>query len=62
MVHSYRWQGGPNTITVYSDSDWAGCRETRKSTSGACFLHGDHLIKAYSETQAKIALSSAEAE
>ena len=62
MVHSYRWQDEPNTITVYSDSDWAGCRETRKSTSGACFFHGDHLIKAYSKTQANIALSSAEAE
>ena len=24
MVHSYRWQDEPNTITVYSDSDWAG--------------------------------------
>ena len=47
---------------MYSNSDWAGCRESRKSTSGACFFHGDHLIKAYSKTQANIALSSAEAE
>ena len=63
MVHSYRWQDEPHGITVYSDSDWAGCRESRKSTSGAYFLfHGDHLIKAYSKTQANIALSSAEAE
>ena len=61
VVHSYRWQDDPSTITVYSDSDWAGCRETRKSTSGACFFHGGHLIKAYLKTQANIALSSAEA-
>ena len=57
-----RWQDEPNTITVYSDSDWAGCRETRKPISGACFFHGDHLIKAYPKRQANIALSSAEAE
>ena len=62
MVHSYRWQNGPSSVTVYSDSDWAGCCESRKSTSGACVLHGDHLIKAYSKTQAITALSSAEAE
>ena len=35
---------------------------TRKSTSGATFMHGGHLLKAYSSTQANIALSSAEAE
>ena len=32
MFHSHRWQDEPNTITVYSDSDWAGCRDTQKST------------------------------
>ena len=62
MVHTYRWQDEPSSLTVYSDSDCAGCRGSRKSTSGACFFHGDHLIKAYSKTQAYIALSSAEAE
>ena len=62
MVHSYRWQDEPHSHTVYSDSDWAGCRESWKSTSGACFFHGEHLIKTYSKTQANIALSSAEAE
>ena len=62
MVHSYRWQDEPSSLTVYSDSDWAGCRESRKSTSGACFFHGQHLIKACSKTQANIALSSAKAE
>ena len=62
MVHSYRWQDEPNSLTVYSVSDWAGCRESRKSTTGACFFHGKHLIKAYFKTQANIALSSAEAE
>ena len=62
IVHSYRWQDEPSSLTVYSDSDWARCKESMKSTSGACFLHGEHLIKAYSKTQANIAQPSAEAE
>ena len=61
-VHSYRWQDEANSLTVYSDSDWASCRQFRKSTSGACFFHGDHLIKASSKTQANIELSHAEVE
>ena len=47
MVHSYRRQDEPNSLTVYSDSDWAGCRESRQLTSGACCFHGDYLIKAF---------------
>ena len=62
VILMFRWQDAPVGITVYSDSDWAGCRVTRKSTSGACFMHGQHLLKSYSKTQANIALSSAEAE
>ena len=47
---------------MFSDSSSAGFRETRKSTSGACFMNGQHLIKSYSRAQSNIALSSAEAE
>ena len=43
-------------------SFWAGGRETRKSTSGALFFHGNHLIEAYSMTLSNIALLSVEAE
>ena len=46
----------------YTDTDWAGCPRTRKSTSGGCIMIGSHLIKAWSATQASIALSSGEAE
>ena len=53
----YRWQDAPSHLSVYTDSSWAGCRETRKSTSGAVFMHGAHIIKHYSRTQSSIALS-----
>ena len=62
VVHMFRWQEKPETLTAFSDSNWAGCKKTRKSTSGACFMHGSHLVKAYSRTQSNIALSSGEAE
>ena len=58
----YAWQEKPNILSAFSDSNWAGCHDTRKSTSGACFMHGAHLIKAYSRTQSNIALSSGDAE
>ena len=57
----YPWQRA-NRLETYSDTDWAGCVKTRKSTSGGCILLGDHLLKSWSSTQANIALSSGEAE
>jgi hypothetical protein len=61
-VWRFKWQDTPKCISAFSDSNWAGCHDTRKSTSGACIMHGSHLIKAYSRTQSNIALSSGEAE
>ena len=58
----FRWQDEPGFLSAFSDSNWAGCQRTSKSTSGACFVNGMHLIKAYSKTQSNIALSSGEAE
>ena len=46
----------------YSDSDWAGDRTDRKSTSGYCFLIGDDLVSWRSAKQTCVALSTAEAE
>ena len=50
------------TWDVYTDTDWAGCARTRKSTSGGCLMLGCHVIKFWSATQASLALSSGEAE
>ena len=61
-VLTYPWQGTESDIEAYSDSDWAGCRTTGKSTSGGAVMIGEHYIKGWSSTQASITLSSAEAE
>ena len=50
------------SIRVYSDTDWAGCIKTRKSTQGGVVLLGGCCIKSWSSTQNLIALSSGEAE
>ena len=49
-------------VNVWVDTDFAGCLETRKSTSGGVIMLNNHVIKAWSVTQTVIALSSGEAE
>ena len=62
MVIKYGFQNEPEVITIMTDSDYAGCLETRKSTSGGAAKYGGHLLKGWSSTQAVVALSSGEAE
>ena len=61
MVYHYAWQSSV-ALSVYVDTDFAGCTKTRKSTSGGCALIGSHLVKHWSSTQKAITLSSGEAE
>ena len=49
-------------LTVFTDSDWARCKETRKSSSTSVMMLGAHTLKAYTRKQKVIAKSSAEAE
>jgi hypothetical protein len=49
-------------LVGYSDSDYAGCKIDRKSTSGGCHLLGRSLISWSSKKQNSVALSTAEAE
>src|SRR5207237_947575 len=46
----------------YSDSDFAGCKIDRKSTTGGCQLLGRSLVSWCSKKQNSVALSTAEAE
>ena len=58
----FRWQRPSADLTTYTDSDWAGDKVSRKSTSGGISFRGIHCIKSWSSNQTIIALSSAEAE
>ena len=61
-VQRYEWQHFPSHLDAFADSDWAGDKTTRKSTSGGLLTMGGHLIKSWSSSQPTIALSSGEAE
>ena len=62
ICYTFKSQGVPPSFSTFCDSDWAGCRSTRRSTSGGAIMYGDHLIHHWSSTQSTVALSSAEAE
>ena len=51
----------PKQITCFSDSNFAGCWQSKKDTSSCQNFHGKHLLKSTSTTQAVVSLSSAEA-
>ena len=62
LVIEYVNQKPPRRLSIFADSDWAGCRRTRKSTSGGVACHGFHCVRTWASTQSTIATSSGEAE
>jgi hypothetical protein len=55
-------KGSTFDLIGYSDSDYAGCKVDRKSTSGTCQFLGRSLVSWSSKKQTYVALSTAEAE
>ncbi|XP_050289681.1 secreted RxLR effector protein 161-like [Quercus robur] len=50
------------SLVGYSDSDWAGNADDRKSTIGGCFYVGANLVAWMSKKQNSVSLSTVEAE
>ena len=55
-------RNSPEAIVGYSDADWAGDVQDRRSTSGNVFLLGGGAITWSSRKQSSVALSTVEAE
>ncbi len=58
----YKFQRLPEKVVVWSDTNFAGCRRTRRSTSGGVVMFGNHRVKTHSQTQQARAVSSGESE
>ncbi|BBG99674.1 transposable element gene [Prunus dulcis] len=49
-------------LVGYSDADWAGCNDDRKSISGGVIYVGNNLVAWHSKKQNSVSLSTTEAE
>ena len=43
LVVEYGWQDDAIKVLVYTDSDWGGCRKSRRSTSWGTVMRGTML-------------------
>ena len=53
---------GTPQLRAFSDSDWAGCQDSRRSTTGFVVYFGSSLISWQSKKQSTVSQSSSEAE
>ncbi|PNX67443.1 hypothetical protein L195_g055631, partial [Trifolium pratense] len=54
--------GKPLSLIGYSDAEWAGCSDTRRSVTGWCMFLGPALISWKSKKQSRVSKSSTESE
>lgn len=57
-----KFSKGTNTLTIFSDADWAGCSIDRRSTTDYCIFLGNNLISWSVKKQSSVSRSSTEAE
>lgn len=62
LQQQFQWQSIFGVLRAYSDADWAGCKDARRSTIGGCITFGQHTVKGWSKTRFLVALSSGESE
>eukprot|EP00435_Cladocopium_sp_Y103_P034780 s2111_g9.t1 len=63
VIHNYpNAEPGETIMEIYTDSDWASDKQTRRSISCSTIFVGGCLLFAASRTQKLVSLSSAEAE
>ena len=62
VIWRYDWDEDTDVVDAFVDTDFVGCKRTRRSTSGGVLMMGKHPVKHWSSTQPTVALSSGEAE
>lgn len=62
LDYQLTYRGDLQALTGYSDADWAGDKDTRRSTGGFVFNVGSGIVSWSSKRQATVALSSCESE
>ena len=62
LVYVFQYAPEVSEVEVFVDTDFAGCRRTRRSTSGGLIRMAGHTLRHWSVTQPTISLSSGEAE